>query len=115
MSGTYGDGEAPDHRFDGHGAIEVGSTMYGDEMSDTAYRAAFSIADVATIGNTVQSASSARICMGVGSQRSTSLAAVHGRSSTFTWTPTAGLGVEIGSRHGFPAESLSPRLPSQNG
>jgi hypothetical protein len=48
----------------GHGAIEIGSTLYGDESSNPTYRSAFSVSGLQVVGNTVQTTGFAGLRMG---------------------------------------------------
>jgi parallel beta-helix repeat protein len=71
----------------GHGAIEVGSTMFDDESSEATYRDAFSMSDIALIGNKVSFARFAGIRLGVGTASTAVVTATDGSSFTLSAAP----------------------------
>ncbi|HEY6454407.1 MAG TPA: right-handed parallel beta-helix repeat-containing protein [Steroidobacteraceae bacterium] len=68
-------------------AIEVGATLFDDEMGNAAYRSALDVSNIAIIGNTVQSARFAGIRIGDGSQGSVVAADPAGKPVTLKSAP----------------------------
>lgn len=71
----------------GTGAIEAASELASDERSDSTYRSAFSISDVAIIDNVVDSARFAGIRVGSGEIGSSMAKGPDGVSVPVTWAP----------------------------
>lgn len=70
----------------GHGAIEIGSTIFSDEFANPTWRQAFTISDIALINNTVSHARFAGIRIGVGFS-GTNTAQSSGASFTRAYQP----------------------------
>jgi hypothetical protein len=55
----------------GHGAIELGATLFDDEISNATWRSAFSVSNVAIVDNTVNDAKFSAVRIGQGTNAST--------------------------------------------
>jgi hypothetical protein len=73
----------------GQGAIEIGSTLFADEYANPTWREAFSMANIAIVGNTVNHASVAGIRIGVGYSNSATVTAANGITFVQTSLPGA--------------------------
>jgi parallel beta-helix repeat protein len=75
------------NQLTGHGAIEIGTTIYADEYANPTWRQAFTLGGIAITNNTVTHARFAGIRIGVGYSGSQQLAEANGARFTATSLP----------------------------